>query len=1315
MASENNNDSFQVFGILVNNDDYNTKHLPEQYKTLIENYIGNRHSTMKEIIKNYSSKTNLSLFTVIKFFQEDTDDQQYWINLNIVKFNGKLFGFIMDPSESSVSENEQIAKLKNIITEMISENIEFINYSNQDESYIRLKNIEIALSNMEILINFLSNETEEITKKKFQQLKFFQKNNQSIKFEKLIVELGLNMRFNFKSTLKKILSVFKSLLDTDSEYQLPEENQLKMLSNTLISSNFVPRGNEQDDLIKDVISLLILLKARKQKFFNEKINENIKTYFEKNRDKYQKQINEFNKKLQDDSREKTIQDRLGLFLKYRIEYLVNINKLNSDLKSLKEIDEFMKFFDYKTKQEELEIRRNKLENDSKKILVEDDSIRIKDELSDIRKELVYYDRISEIFNELNFEDLIIVLGTFDSTEFFLSNETIIIILELGLTTENNEIASAIIKILNFNKTFLFNYDQKMTEVFDNIVPQIPLEEIDIVLEVSKTLKIINNPTILKFLYKILIESENSERREKAFENLVSLNIDSENLKYINETIQLERKCREKSQNIVKECLEHVRIRNQLTMNCFEKLKDYFDSKEISEIIEIILEKDLQKLPKFFIEKFRQYMQLASSNQINIIRISKLLIKYKQIKFDNLKNIEKFIDNHETIGNDIFEILRYEYEHGRQLPADVHDRIRNAGKTNVYAKNLINLIEETPSNIDLLENTKNRIEIRKNALKNLLEDQQNHTLETFQFLESLVKYDSNLSVEAFKILIRITPNNFQFNLIEIEKFLGDNSNLSIDDLTHFIQTDKINETFIGILPLLINRIEDPKISIDDNNRLMELLNRISNVKQNELFIIDQRAYFFYIIFNTTNHKLRENILQIIKNSINETTQKNSKIFKHQTDGTIIESYLIDELKTFDSLHRIEISVESLKNLKENIQQGFVISEDTINFLIDNLLKLNKNQQDLRLIINEILFEIEHRQSLDIKHIHQIIQNSELLTFTHIIGIIANASSRNIELPKEIIDNLSKQLLSNNDPLLTNYFISITLAIVNQKESLSIDVIQKIAGLLIIENQSTEAKIICSQILLKNFKQNFNYSDTIRTIMDSLKEFVLKSRENSNDDLLNKLYFEVLEKSIEENQDDHQFLQQYYNQFKTRLINMDHLQDVDKGKFLKELKPLDEFISKNNLNDKNCSNLKKFQLLCSLNNALINYKIIDTNIFKEFSSNEWDKEILCTELLFGTFQLIIPDDGINEFELENFRNYIHFINDYLSTLKDNIYSIENLLKILIDKQYIYQIGLKIINDILLMLSESNSIESLNLVENDQDYQISFIQLRQFLEYI
>ncbi|CAF4584064.1 unnamed protein product [Didymodactylos carnosus] len=135
--------------------------------------------------------------------------------------------------------------------------------------------------------------------------------------------------------------------------------------------------------------------------------------FNRKKNKYREKINEFNNKLHENSRNKNVQGCLNLALRDRMEFLVDINKLNSDEINLENIDEFMKLFGNKNEQQILENQKNQLENQLKILNEKNDvenSIRINDEISEIGEKLDYCARISEISKELNFNDLIILLG-----------------------------------------------------------------------------------------------------------------------------------------------------------------------------------------------------------------------------------------------------------------------------------------------------------------------------------------------------------------------------------------------------------------------------------------------------------------------------------------------------------------------------------------------------------------------------------------------------------------------------------------------------------------------------------------------------------------------------------------------------------------------------------------------------------------------------------------------------------------------------------------------------------------------------------------
>ncbi|CAF1332837.1 unnamed protein product [Adineta steineri] len=1272
--------------------------LQNEYKRLAQNYIKNSSSTIAEMIENFQTKNKSYLFGITNLLEENAEkneNNQHWINFNIIKLNGSLLGFIIDSNEYKVDEN----KFKNFLKTIIKEEIKFIDYNNRDASSASVENIAIAMSQIEIFILLLQNEKQEI-EEKFQSLKLFQKTNQAIEFKKLIVEQGLSMRIRTKPTLKKILSPLESVLHSDTEYKLPEKNQLKMLSSILASENFLPRANDDIDLVKEVIRFLAILKDRGEAF-NEEIKKNVRKYFIENRNKYQEKIDEFNTKLHENSRDTTVQGCLDLTLRDRLEFLVNMNKLIPEEISLNDIDGFFRLFSEKNQQQRLEMEKNQLKLSKEGSSLEE-SMRISNAIGDIEEKLDYYARISEISKELDFNDLTIILGdklTLNSNKegFSFSQETFQKIFEIGKITENNQVALAVIKIFNYNEAFLSNVEE-VEQTLDNILPKINQEDTGIVLMLSKKLNIRNNSSLLKFLYKILIENSHSEERKEAFEILQSSKIESVNLEYISNTIKLEQKCFKNDASIVRDCLEHVRMRYQLTLNCFEELKKYFHVNETIEIIIEILEQEIQDLPKGFIENILEYIKSSAwkkDNQMNKLRMIKSLFKNKQLTLKDIPNIGELIDNFKSYGDEIFDLLFLEYQNGNEIPKDILIKIKTAGKTNQYALNLIKLIEKTHTDIDIFKDPRNSLEVRRTALENIIQAKQNYTSDRVKLLESVIKYDTNLRIDAFKALITVLPDNFSqttdFNidLIEIGKCIGDDEKISIEDMTRLIHKDKMNENLAGILPMIINQIINSQVSIDDVNQALELLTEISTIKQNEKNICDQLHYLLSIAFNTTNTKVRENIIRIIQNSINENELNNIHILKDQIDGAQIESCLADELRELAILKTLKLDRNSLKNLKKRVQQGCAISEDQVNILVDTLVNVDEQgqKQSVYSEISEILFEINLRQGLNNADINRISQNLKLLNFVDVIGILTIALSRNIQFSDEIIQNFWEHF-STIDQKLKNYLICATAAVVAQQKPVPIYIYENITDFVTDQAEAIETRIFCAKILSKGLKQISNYSQ-ITSIITSLKEVALVKRNNRNEDLLNKLIFEILENHLESD-----FLKEYYIQFKSRIVNSNE-----------ELKALDNFMF---TNEKDVPDRDKFHLLCALNNTLFNRERIDPTIFNQYPANEWRKEILSSDLLAGTFELINLNDGVSEFELIKFRNSIHLINDFILTLNPEIYSIENLLQTLIDKQNLYQIPLQMINDILLMLFESNVTEALDIVKQEQ--QTFFTQLRQ-----
>ncbi|CAF1330064.1 unnamed protein product [Didymodactylos carnosus] len=64
------------------------------------------------------------------------------------------------------------------------------------------------------------------------------------------------MKIKERPTLIKILSPLKSVLNSDSEYKLPEQDQLKTLNSILGRRNFLPAGNDKIDCTKQPSAMI---------------------------------------------------------------------------------------------------------------------------------------------------------------------------------------------------------------------------------------------------------------------------------------------------------------------------------------------------------------------------------------------------------------------------------------------------------------------------------------------------------------------------------------------------------------------------------------------------------------------------------------------------------------------------------------------------------------------------------------------------------------------------------------------------------------------------------------------------------------------------------------------------------------------------------------------------------------------------------------------------------------------------------------------------------------------------------------------------
>ncbi|CAF1487542.1 unnamed protein product, partial [Didymodactylos carnosus] len=324
-----NKNPLKVLYIIANKSEYSDDNfLEKEYKNIILKYIRNESTKLEDIIVD---KDRPIIFAICNIDSEKKEENEHWITFCIVKSSEKYYVFIIHSLKSEMYKSRKNELKEGIKTKLNSKQIEFIEYddnnnnnnnSREESSVICMNNdIHIAFNNMKIFIQFLKNEKEkEKIKQKFKEIKFFFSNNEIINFNKLVIKIGLSTNFRTKFVLEKILSALKNVVEKDDEYQLVDDDQFNRLTSTLTSLNFVPRNDEKIDLREDVIKFITIFKDR-GKMFSEITETNLKTYFQTNKNKYSNDIDRFDEKLRQDSRDSRIKGCLSLALKDRTQFL----------------------------------------------------------------------------------------------------------------------------------------------------------------------------------------------------------------------------------------------------------------------------------------------------------------------------------------------------------------------------------------------------------------------------------------------------------------------------------------------------------------------------------------------------------------------------------------------------------------------------------------------------------------------------------------------------------------------------------------------------------------------------------------------------------------------------------------------------------------------------------------------------------------------------------------------------------------------------------------------------------------------------------
>lgn len=1261
---------------------YPIGHTVNDLQDVIKKYIRGENSTIDNSMKEYVEKKKASLFAVCNIAgRKDEfirDHREHWIAFVILTANEKNVVFLKESLEGT-EYSSHTTELRRQIEENLNmcSATEFVEHTAREKCTVHRSDIAVALNNLKTLVDSFESGNEDGFANVFREIKFSPPHRIPINFDRLIVETGLNNAFKFrlKPALQKILSALERVVEEDEGYKL-ENTELKKLIDTLDNISFAPREQDEVNLRDIIVDLIVVLKQRGQ-VLEESVQKKIKKYFNDNKDRYVKNVQEFDKALRQDSRNNQLTGYLALALTDLLKFVARKEKLIPEALTIAELDEVFKLLGNNNEQQDLEVRRIELEN-KLKITVEYDAImEINYQLSDIRHDLDYYARKIEVSAMIDISDLVIVLGnkaepSRSVTHEYVSKGTLDKVVEVGRATENKDVALAIVKIWNWIDLFKCKQaEEDIERLLDNILPRISQDRAKFILPISEKIAVDDHPSMLVFMYEILLHNEDKQTRNDALKVLLSCEFFPSDLKYIAQAMKLEEACSKNHESFLEHCLQQVKIGREITLNCFEKLESHFRENITSAIINEIVEHGIQKLPKSFVQAF---VQCVNSNfdhqkdQARLISLMKPMLKGRYILFTQIQNFIANLIDDENVRDDIYDLLSIEVKNELPIPICIVDMLRPAAKTSDYAANLIKLTEKRYSDLDILKNSRESLVDRKKALEKVMAVDRNHTSQTVETLESLIKYDLELRMDCFQALVDMLPQDYtkkhiSLDLVGILECIADDKDINLGMIRTLVRKDA-SVDLSHILTFIMHRI--------DTNRenALTFLGEISHLKENEALSDIQIQFLLGVVSESTDSDFRAMVMNMLEMIDERAGKSKIEIVKRSVDGKQIKCSLTKELKKLRDLEKLLINEHSLVKLKKAIEEeGYAVVEHHVKTLIKALD--SAGEQELRAHTSDVLFSIDLTQGLtevqSTAVFSTIEENLELLRVHSLLGIVAFGFVRNTSVPDKIVEALWLQLSEAIKGKTLNHTLICTInAFVSQKNQVPPEVLETMANFLLDRQDDIELRLAVVDIISIDIEQSTRYSEVSTKVIRALETVALQSEKSQDEYLLNMIVFQALKRSGEENDLSGDFLSKYYVILREQAVSLENYSPA-------ELHPLDQYIA----TEPDAAN--KFRLMNVINRALLRKQKIDASIFVEFEQNAWRKELLCSELVGSILLETDVNEGVDEVELQNFRENLNAF----SSFSDEWSLVEKILELLLVKQNNYQLNMEIINDILLML--------------------------------
>ena len=915
-------------------------------------------------------------------------------------------------------------------------------------------------------------------------------------------------------------------------------------------------------------------------------------------------------------------------------------------------------------------------------------------LSEIKEQQNHsIEKMISLLAEKDFENQVISGGDLkklDQRKPIISQETLNYIAQISCHTESQKTKVDVAKILSNHNVDITSINEVTLKMFCNKgLPELDKNSKKLILNfLQKVHKIIpdlfkSTPKFADHIYQILLDDDLSDDDIKLLTYFPSVDLP----KHIIDLIELE-KIVNIGENLTIEAInaykEYLDKGKKLIQKHFNRLANNLNIEidGITEIIKIIIYNYRQEIPKSFIDAYKEFfLKLSEEKKLFEVKkensICRMLLQNGSINLEEI-NFWQLISTEVKISESLLDLVRLEIKRDniKIIPEHIVEKIKNQANSDKYSAFILGLLE-TDNSISIIMNANNYIRLREEKLKNTITGDPKNLKKEVSILKTLITSDPSMKKTAFVKLLEILPKRSEksiseyliVNFCELPGCLPENSKEIIKDLIEVVKCLEdldCNDAkkLIGLDPSIDSKIFS-LLSFNQSSlteiEYTKLLKELSSSANGKKLVNANLKALTRIALLTFSSEIRKNVIDILDKADQKELEReeNNIVIVFQMGDTFkgVKDNISVHLENLRELLNLDLDkLESIEILERKIQNGYTMTENQVNLLIENVIKyvdFNTNPNIINVLIScvEDIDKAKYSDLID-KFAKKLGSNPNIINLFHAMQKVCSELKVKAEALEKIVEFLKK---------------------VNNA----------------IEYRLKAVEVIDAQINNRNIDDNS---------INTLKAVALVEPRTDGNILLHNIILEILNKAIKLGKA--KLAKEFFENYSDILI--DYLEEKlkpDKNLYRECIEKIKEFI-----NDSNQDVREKHFLLQSLNNALCASEEEVKNILISISTLpdiQSANRISLSNMLLNNVSL---NHDVSETEIELYDDNIYELNKLIeSSPNNNIPSILSILEKLIEANDIESITFTEINNILILLKkglEKQDEKTIKALQNLKD---------------